>query len=80
MKKFKNIKICNGKHECQFKLTLAEYGLKKRQEVISLQKKTKNNSNKFLTTLFEGGVFLDNCSVNVFRSFAKMRPDIKRKK
>ena len=28
IKKFKNIKICNGKHECQFKLTLAEYGLK----------------------------------------------------
>ena len=27
MKKFKKIKICNGKHECQFKLTLAEYGL-----------------------------------------------------
>ena len=26
-KKFKNIKICNGKHECLFKLTLAEYGL-----------------------------------------------------
>ena len=26
MKKFKNIKICNGKHECQFKLTLAESG------------------------------------------------------
>ena len=24
---FKKIKICNGKHECQFKLTLAEYGL-----------------------------------------------------
>ena len=22
------MKICNGKHECQFKLTLAEYGLK----------------------------------------------------
>ena len=28
IKKFKNMKICNGKHECQFKLTLAEYGLK----------------------------------------------------
>ena len=28
MKKFKNIKIYNGKHECQFKLTLAEFGLK----------------------------------------------------
>ena len=27
MKKFKNIKIFDGKHECQFKLTLAEYGL-----------------------------------------------------
>ena len=27
LKKFKNIKICNEKHECQFKLTLAEYGL-----------------------------------------------------
>ena len=26
MKNFKYIKICNGKHECQFKLTLAEYG------------------------------------------------------
>ena len=25
---FKNIKICNGKREFQFKLTLAEYGLK----------------------------------------------------
>ena len=28
MKKFKNIKVRNGKHECQFKLTLAEYGLR----------------------------------------------------
>ena len=29
MKKFKNIKLCNEKHECQFKLMLAEYGLKR---------------------------------------------------
>ena len=49
--------------------------LKKRQGVISLQKK----SNKFLVTLFEGG-FLDKSYVNVFRSFAKMTPDNKRKK
>ena len=28
IKKFKYIKICNRKNECQFKLTPAEYGLK----------------------------------------------------
>ena len=35
-KKFKNIKICNGKHESQLKLMLAEYGLKVGQEIMLL--------------------------------------------
>ena len=34
MKKFKNVKIFNGKHDCQFKLTLAENGLTEDKEKL----------------------------------------------
>ena len=35
---------------------------------------------KFLTTLFEDGLFLENFQVNVFKSLTKVTSEIKRKK
>ena len=40
----------------------------------------KANNNKFLPTLFEYGIFYENCSADAFKSFAKVTSQIKRKK
>ena len=47
---------------------------------LTIYQKMPIYTSKFLTTLFEDGLFLENFQVNVFKSLTKMTSEIKRKK